>query len=102
MPGTTPVDGPLVSWIGAGPNCVASRVPDQGSAGTGAAKRCGPIGGRAYGMPRYAATVPDGVAISQPASRPAGTVTVGCDTCTGLLRSIRIRTGRMRWPAGAP
>src|SRR5690242_17943851 len=43
---------------GGGPNSSASRTPFQGSCGTGAAKRSGPTGGAAYGIPRNVSTPP--------------------------------------------
>src|SRR5688572_17824160 len=39
------------SWAQLGGGRVASRTPDHGAAGCGAAKRSSPVGGAAYGMP---------------------------------------------------
>jgi hypothetical protein len=49
---------PEVAWRQLGPNAVASRGIDHPSAGFGGMKRCEPVGGAPYGMPRYSHVVP--------------------------------------------
>ena len=75
----------FATCIAGGPKAVASRTPAQASGGCGGAKRSGPTGGRAYGMPRKTAT-PSSTA---PRSRPdvVGTVVMVvdiADTSRGL------------------
>src|SRR5688572_25218558 len=63
----------MVDCTAAGPKTVASRTPDHGSGGSGAAKRPAPAGGRANGTPRNTERAPSEV----PLSRPAAVSTVG-------------------------
>ena len=67
-----------------GANCVTFRIPGQGSGGSGGWNRLSPVGGLAYGTPRYWRTGPrrsEGSGVSMPRMRPCAVEMTGTVCC---------------------
>lgn len=67
-----------------GANCVTFRIPGQGKGGSGGWKRLSPVGGLAYGTPRYWMTGPsrsEGSGVRMPRMRPCTVEMTGTVCC---------------------
>lgn len=67
-----------------GANCVTFLIPGQGKGGSGGWKRRSPVGGLAYGTPRYWMTGPsksEGNGVRMPRMRPCTVETTGTVCC---------------------
>ena len=67
-----------------GANCVTLRIPGQGRGGSGGWKRRSPVGGLAYGTPRYWMTGPsrsEGRGVRMPRMRPCTVEMTGTLCC---------------------
>jgi hypothetical protein len=74
-------EGPAhFAWAQGGPYSAAARTPVQGRAGCGALQRSAPMGGDAYGMPRYA-MMPSRLAIPETRPEVVSTTVSGNGIC---------------------
>src|SRR5215212_4950941 len=86
-------------WMHGRPKAVAALTPVHFGVGCGAFQRLGPIGGAAYGMPRYWRT--PATAESAPLTRPASVLTGdwavatrGSVNATSATAAVAIRAPR--------